>query len=82
MPGRLLSPRRPRLPAIVKSVVRPGHDQSPVIAFLTRSGNVPWWNFGAHLVGEDGAVIALLSSDVTPESPQPGRAIEQALATP
>jgi len=82
MRGRLLSPRRARLPAFVKSVVRPGPGQSPVFAFLTRSGNVPWRDFGARLVGEGGAVIALFSSDGTPASPQPGRAIEKALATP
>ena len=63
-----------------KSVVQPGPAQSPVYAFLGRSGKVPQWNFGKYLVGKDAQVIALFSSDVTPESPQLCEAIEKALA--
>jgi glutathione peroxidase len=69
-------------PMFSKTVVRPGPDQSPVYAFLGKSGSVPQWNFGKYLVGKDGQVIALFSSDVTPESPQLRAAIETALAAP
>jgi glutathione peroxidase len=69
-------------PMFSKAVVKAGPGQSPVYAFLGASGSVPQWNFGKYLVGKDGKVIALFSSDVTPESPQLRAAIEKALAAP
>ena len=67
-------------PMLSKSVVQLGPAQSPVYAFLGRSGKVPKWNFGKYLVGKDGQVIALFSSDDTPESRELREAIEKALA--
>ena len=67
-------------PMFSKSVVKPGADQSPAYAFLGRSGKVPKWNFGKYLVGRDGQVIDLFSSDMTPEFPALHGAIEKALA--
>jgi glutathione peroxidase len=69
-------------PLFAKSVVSPGADQSPAFALLGRSGKEPKWNFGKYLVGKDGKVIDLFSSDVTPESSKLRRAIEKALAVP
>jgi glutathione peroxidase len=69
-------------PMFAKSVVSPGTDQSPAYALLGKSGKVPKWNFGKYLVGKDGKVIDLFSSDVTPESAKLSRAIEKALASP
>jgi glutathione peroxidase len=69
-------------PMFAKSVVAPGPDQSPAYALLGKSGKVPEWNFGKYLVGKDGKVIDLFSSDVTPESSKLRRAIEKALAVP
>jgi glutathione peroxidase len=69
-------------PMFAKSVIAPGPDQSAAFAFLGKSGKVPKWNFGKYLVGKDGKVIDLFSSDVTPESGKLSRAIEKALAVP
>lgn len=69
-------------PMFAKSVVGPGANQSPAYAFLGRSGKVPKWNFGKYLVGKDGKVIDLFSSDVKPESTKLRKAIEKALAAP
>lgn len=69
-------------PMFAKSVIAPGPDQSAAFAFLGRSGKVPKWNFGKYLVGKDGKVIDLFSSDDTPESDKLRRAIEKALAAP
>jgi glutathione peroxidase len=67
-------------PMFAKSIVSPGADQSPAFAFLGSSGKVAKWNFGKYLVGKDGKVIDLFSSDVKPESAKLRRAIEKALA--
>jgi glutathione peroxidase len=67
-------------PMFAKVVTRAGPGQSPVYAFLGRSGNLPKWNFSKYLVGKDGHVIAFYPSDVTPESPQLRAAIARALA--
>jgi glutathione peroxidase len=69
-------------PMFAKSQVRPGAGQSPAYAFLGGSGKVPQWNFGKYLVGKDGQVVDLFSSDVTPESAALRGAIEKALAAP
>jgi glutathione peroxidase len=67
-------------PMFAKVVTRPGRDQSPVYAFLGRSGNLPTWNFSKYVIGKDGRVRAFFPSDVTPESPRLRDAIAKALA--
>lgn len=69
-----------RFPMFSKSVTKPGPDQSPIYAFLTKGGDVPSWNFCKYLVGRDGKVIKFFPSKVTPESPELRSAIEAALA--
>jgi glutathione peroxidase len=69
-------------PMFAKVVTQPGPAQSPIYAFLGRSGRLPSWNFGKYLVGKDGQVVAFFPSDVTPESAQLRTAITKALATP
>ncbi|MGE0591605.1 MAG: glutathione peroxidase [Vicinamibacterales bacterium] len=67
-------------PMFAKVVTRRGRGQSPVYAFLGRSGQLPAWNFSKYLVGKDGRVLAFYPSDVTPESPRLRDAIARALA--
>jgi glutathione peroxidase len=67
-------------PMFGKLVTKPGPDQSPIYAFLTKGGQVPAWNFSKYLVGKDGKVVAFYSSKVTPESKELKDAIEAALA--
>jgi glutathione peroxidase len=66
-------------PMFSKLVTKPGPDQSPIYAFLTKGGQVPAWNFSKYLVGKDGKVVAFYSSKVTPESKELKDAIEAAL---
>lgn len=66
-------------PMFAKVVTRRGPGQSPIYAFLGRSGKLPAWNFGKYLIGRDGRVVAYFPSDVTPESPQLRSAIARAL---
>jgi glutathione peroxidase len=63
-----------------KVVTRPGRDQSPVYAFLGKSGKLPAWNFSKYVVDKQGQVVAFFPSDVTPESAQLREAITRALA--
>jgi glutathione peroxidase len=67
-------------PMFSKLVTKPGPDQSPIYAFLTKGGQVPAWNFSKYLVGKDGKVVAFYPSKVTPESKELKDAIEAALA--
>ena len=67
-------------PMFSKLVTKPGPDQSPIYAFLTKGGDVPAWNFSKFLVGKDGKVIAFFPSKVAPESKELRYAIEAALA--
>lgn len=55
-------------PMFAKVSTRPGPGQSPVYAFLGRSGVLPKWNFAKYVIGKDGRVVATFPSDVTPES--------------
>ena len=55
-------------PLFAKGETKPGAGQSPVYAFLTRSGDVPTWNFCKYLVGKNGDVRAFL-----PEQRRSGR---------
>jgi glutathione peroxidase len=67
-------------PMFSKLVTKPGPEQSPIYAYLTRIGSAPNWNFCKYLVGKDGKVIAFFPSKVTPESKELRDAIEAALA--
>jgi glutathione peroxidase len=68
-------------PMFEKVVTRSGTGQSPVYAFLGRSGNLPAWNFSKYVVDRTGRVVAFFPSDVTPEDPRLRGAIAKALAT-
>jgi glutathione peroxidase len=67
-------------PMFEKVVTTRGRDQSPVYAFLGRSGNLPQWNFAKYVVDKQGKVVAFFPSDVTPEDPRLRQAITKALA--
>ena len=66
-------------PLFEKVVTRSGAGQSPIYAFLGRSGNLPAWNFSKYVIGRDGKVVAFFPSDVTPEDPRLRAAITKAL---
>jgi glutathione peroxidase len=66
-------------PLFEKVVTRAGAGQSPIYAFLGRSGNLPAWNFAKYVIGRDGTVIAFFPSDVTPDDPRLRAAITNAL---
>jgi glutathione peroxidase len=67
-------------PMFEKVVTRRGADQSPVYAFLGRSGNLPSWNFSKYVVDKQGRVVAFFPSDVTPENALLRAAITRAMA--
>jgi glutathione peroxidase len=67
-------------PMFEKLVTVPGPDQSPIYAFLGKSGNLPSWNFAKYVVDKTGRVVAFFPSEVTPDSPQLRDAIAKALA--
>ena len=67
-------------PMFEKVVTTPGREQSPVYAFLGRSGNLPAWNFSKYVVDKQGRVVAFFPSQVTPEDPALRAAIAKALA--
>lgn len=67
-------------PMFEKLVTRRGPGQSPVYAYLGRSGRLPEWNFGKYVIDKQGKVAAFFPSDVTPEDPALRRAITAALA--
>jgi glutathione peroxidase len=67
-------------PMFEKLVTRRGPGQSPVYAFLGRSGRLPEWNFGKYVIDKQGKVTAFFPSDVTPDDPALRRAISTALA--
>lgn len=66
-------------PIFEKVVTRNGAGQSPVYAFLGRSGNLPAWNFSKYVVDRQGRVVAFFPSDVTPDDPKLRAAIARAL---
>jgi len=66
-------------PMFEKVVTRNGPGQSPVYAFLGRSGNLPAWNFSKFLVDRQGRIVAFFPSSVTPEDPKLRAAIARAL---
>ena len=67
-------------PMFQKVVTRPGSDQSPIYAFLGKSGNLPEWNFAKFVVDKNGKVVAFFPSEVTPGAPQLRAVITKALA--
>jgi glutathione peroxidase len=66
-------------PMFSKVVTKAGPDQSPIYSWLGQTGNLPKWNFSKYLIGRDGKVLAFFPSNITPESPELRKAIEQAL---
>ena len=66
-------------PMFSKVVTQPKEDQSPIYAWLGRTGDLPKWNFSKYLIGRDGKVLAFFPSKVTPDAPELRQAIEQAL---
>lgn len=68
-------------PMFSKLVTKAGPGQSPIYAYLGKSGSLPQWNFSKYLIGKDGTVKAFFPSKVTPEDPQLRKAIEAALAS-
>ena len=67
-------------PMFEKVVTMNGRVQSPIYAWLGKSGHLPAWNFSKYVIGKNGQVVAFFPSDVTPESPQLRAAIAKALA--
>ena len=67
-------------PMFEKVVTRRGAGQSPIYAFLGRSGRLPAWNFSKYVVDKQGKVVAFFESQVTPEDPALRAAIAKALA--
>ena len=66
-------------PLFEKVVTRRGAGQSPLYAFLGRSGNLPAWNFSKYVIDRKGQVAAFFPSDVTPDDPKLRAAITAAL---
>ena len=66
-------------PMFEKVVTKRGAGQSPVYAFLGRSGNLPAWNFSKYVVDKQGRIVAFFPSEVTPEDPELRAAITKAL---
>ncbi len=63
-----------------EKLVTSGPEQSPIYAFLGKSGHLPQWNFAKYVVDKNGKVIAFFPSEVTPEDPQLRAAIQKAIA--
>jgi glutathione peroxidase len=68
-------------PLFSKVVTKAGPDQSPIYAWLGRTGDLPKWNFSKYLIGKDGKVIGFYPSAVKPDAPELRAAIEKALGT-
>jgi len=67
-------------PMFEKLVTKAGSTQSPIYAFLAKSGNLPAWNFAKYVVDKNGKVVAFFPSQVTPEAPELRAAIAKAMA--
>jgi len=67
-------------PMFSKLVTERKPEQSPIYAFLGRSGNLPAWNFSKYVIGKDGRVVAFFPSEVTPEARELRAAISKAIA--
>jgi len=67
-------------PMFAKVKTAAGENQAEVYAFLgTRSGKLPGWNFGKHLVSPDGRTVRFFSTRTAPDDPDLVAAIEAAL---
>ncbi len=66
-------------PMFEKVVTKSGGGQSPVYAFLGRSGHLPAWNFSKYVIDKQGRVTAFFPSEVTPDDPALRDAIAKAL---
>ena len=66
-------------PMFEKIVTKRGAGQSPVYAFLGRSGKLPAWNFSKYVIDKQGRITAFFPSEVTPEDPALRSAITKAL---
>ena len=66
-------------PMFSKVVTQATDGQSPIYAWLGRTGDLPKWNFSKYLIGRDGKVLAFFPSKVAPDAPELRQAIEQAL---
>jgi glutathione peroxidase len=66
-------------PMFAKLVTKAGPDQSPIYAWLGKSGNLPAWNFSKYVIDRDGQVVAFFPSKVAPDAPELRGAIEDAL---
>jgi glutathione peroxidase len=56
-----------------------GKEANSVFRELNRRAGEPSWNFNKYLVSADGKSVQRFESDVTPDSPQLTRAVEQML---
>lgn len=72
---------RVNFPMFEKVVTKPGPDQAPVYAALSRAtGSLPQWNFGKYLIDRSGKPLKFFPSNVEPDDPALLKAIEAALA--
>ena len=67
-------------PMFEKVVTQPGARQSPIYAFLGRSGKLPAWNFSKYVIDRQGKVVAFFPSDATPDDSKLRGAIQRALS--
>ena len=68
-------------PMFEKLVTKPGPAQSPIYAFLAKSGHLPGWNFAKYVVDKTGSVAAFFPSQTAPDAPELRAAIARALET-
>jgi glutathione peroxidase len=67
-------------PMFSKLVTKSGPEQSPIYAWLGKSGSLPSWNFAKYVLDKDGKLVKFFPSKVTPEAPELREAIEGALS--
>ena len=67
-------------PLFSKGQTKPGDGQSPVYAYLGKSGDLPAWNFSKYVVDKNGQVVAFFPSQTTPDAPELRAALDKALA--
>jgi len=56
-----------------------GAEANPVFRELNRRAGEPSWNFNKYLVSADGKIVKRFDSNITPDSPELIRAVEQLL---
>ena len=66
-------------PMFAKVVTTRGAGQSPIYAFLGRTGNLPAWNFAKYVIDKKGTVVAFFPSNVEPHAAELRAAINTAL---